>query len=75
MERAEILEEAIRIVIEAGQASTSMIQRRMKVGYARAGRMIDDMEQLGVVGPHQGSKPREVLMTYSQWLERNNNQG
>ena len=69
------MEEAIRIVIEAGQASTSMIQRRMKVGYARAGRMIDDMEQLGVVGPHQGSKPREVLMTYSQWLERNNNQG
>ncbi len=69
------MEEAIRIVIEAGQASTSMIQRRMKVGYARAGRMIDDMEQLGIVGPHQGSKPREVLMTYSQWLERNNIQG
>ncbi len=67
------MEEAIRIVIEAGQASTSMLQRRMKVGYARAGRMIDDMEQLGIVGPHQGSKPRDVIMTYSEWLERSNN--
>ncbi len=67
------MEEAIRIVIEAGQASTSMLQRRMKVGYARAGRMIDDMEQLGIVGPHQGSKPRDVIMTYSEWLERKNN--
>lgn len=69
------MEEAIKIVIEAGQASTSMLQRRMKVGYARAGRMIDDMEQLGIVGPHQGSKPREVIMTYSEWLERSNNLG
>lgn len=66
-----LMEEAIRIVIETGQASTSFLQRRLKVGYARAGRMIDDMEQLGVVGPHQGSKAREVLMTYSEWLERN----
>ena len=66
------MEEAIQFVIESGQASTSMLQRRQKVGYARAGRMIDDMEQLGVVGPHQGSKPRDVLMTYSEWLERRN---
>ena len=66
------MEEAIKCVIDAGQASTSLIQRRLKVGYARAGRMIDDMEQLGVVGPHQGSKPRDVLMTYNEWLERRN---
>lgn len=66
------MEEAIQFVIESGQASTSMLQRRLKVGYARAGRMIDDMEQLGVVGPHQGSKPRDVLMTYNEWLERRN---
>lgn len=66
------MEEAIQCVIEAGQASTSLIQRRLKVGYARAGRMIDDMEQLGIVGPHQGSKPRDVLMTYNEWLERRN---
>ncbi len=66
------MEEAIQFVIESGQASTSMLQRRLKVGYARAGRMIDDMEQLGIVGPHQGSKPREVMMTYNEWLERRN---
>ena len=66
------MEDAIQFVIESGQASTSMLQRRLKVGYARAGRMIDDMEQLGIVGPHQGSKPRDVLMTYNEWLERRN---
>ncbi|MCD8026822.1 MAG: DNA translocase FtsK, partial [Clostridiales bacterium] len=66
------MEEAIKCVIDAGQASTSLIQRRLKVGYARAGRMIDDMEQIGIVGPHQGSKPRDVLMTYNEWLERRN---
>ena len=65
-----MMEEAIKVVIEAGQASTSLLQRRLKVGYARAGRMIDDMEQMGIVGPHQGSKPRDVLMTYNEWLER-----
>lgn len=67
-----LIEEAIKCVLEAGQASTSMLQRRIKVGYARAGRMIDEMEQMGIVGPYQGSKPREVLMTYNQWLERSN---
>ena len=67
-----MMEEAIKAVIDAGQASTSLLQRRLKVGYARAGRMIDDMEQMGIVGPHQGSKPRDVLMTYNDWLERRN---
>ncbi len=66
------MEDAIKCVIEAGQASTSLIQRRLQVGYARAGRMIDDMEQMGIIGPHQGSKPRDVLMTYNEWLERRN---
>ncbi len=66
-----LMEEAIKIVVEAGQASTSLLQRRLKVGYARAGRMVDDMEQMGIVGPHQGSKARDVLMTYNEWLERN----
>ena len=75
LELDEKIEEAIKIVIDAGQASTSLVQRRLKVGYARAGRMIDEMESLGIVGPHQGSKPREVLMTYQDWLERKNNLG
>jgi len=68
----EKMEEAIKFVIDAGQASTSMLQRRLRVGYARAGRMIDDMEKMGIVGPYQGAKPREVLITYQDWLERNN---
>ncbi len=66
------MEEAIKCVIDAGQASTSLLQRRLKVGYARAGRMIDDLEKLGIVGPYQGAKPREVLITYQDWLERKN---
>lgn len=66
-----VMEDAIKCVIEAGQASTSLLQRRLRLGYARAGRLIDEMEQMGIVGPHEGSKPRQVLMTYSQWLERN----
>ena len=65
-----MMEEAIKCVVEAGQASTSMLQRRFRVGYARAGRLIDEMEQMGIVGPHEGAKPRKVLMTYQQWLER-----
>ena len=66
-----MIDEAIKVVVEAGQASTSLLQRRLRLGYARAGRLIDEMEQLGVVGPHEGSKPRQVLITYAQWMERN----
>lgn len=67
-----MMEEAIKLVVEAGQASTSLLQRRLRLGYARAGRLIDEMEQMGIVGPHEGSKARQVLMTHQQWLERNN---
>ena len=63
------LMEAIKTVIETGQASTSFIQRRFKVGYARAGRIIDQMEERGVISGYPGSKPREVLMTKTQWEE------
>ena len=69
-----MMEQAIRCVVEAGQASTSLLQRKLRLGYARAGRLIDEMEQMGVVGPHEGPKPRQVLMTYQQWLERNMSQ-
>ncbi len=70
-----MMNEAIKCVIEAGQASTSLLQRRLRVGYARAGRLVDEMEQMGVVGPHEGSKPRQVLINYQQFLEMNlNNQ-
>ena len=65
-----MMEQAIQCVVEAGQASTSLLQRRLRVGYARAGRLVDDMEKMGIVGPHQGAKPRDVLMTRQQLLER-----
>ena len=69
----EMLPAAIQEVVDAGQASVSLLQRRLKVGYARAGRLIDEMEQRGIVGPHEGSKPRQVLITRQQWLEMQNN--
>ena len=63
------LMDAIDTVVETGQASTSFIQRRFKVGYARAGRIIDQMEERGVISGYQGSKPREVLMSKERWEE------
>lgn len=63
------LMDAIEVVVETGQASTSFIQRRFKVGYARAGRIIDQMEERGIISGYQGSKPREVLMTKERWAE------
>nr|WP_319487708.1 DNA translocase FtsK 4TM domain-containing protein [uncultured Caproiciproducens sp.] len=64
-----MMPDAVKCVVEAGQASTSLLQRRLRLGYARAGRLVDEMEQMGIVGPHEGSKPRQVLITYQQWLE------
>ena len=63
------LMDAIDVVVETGQASTSFIQRRFKVGYARAGRIIDQMEEKGVISGYQGSKPRQVLMSKEKWEE------
>ena len=64
--------EAIDVVIQTGQASTSFIQRRFKIGYARAGRIIDQMEEKGIISGYQGSKPREVLMTKERWSQLKN---
>ena len=61
--------EAIDEVVQSGQASTSYIQRKFKVGYARAGRIIDQMEERGVISGYQGSKPRQVLMTLEKLQE------
>ena len=64
-----MIEQAIECVVESGMASTSLLQRRLKLGYARAARIVDQLESLGVVGPYEGSKPRKVLMTKAQLLE------
>jgi len=65
----EMLPQAIECVVEAGQASTSQLQRRLKLGYARAARIIDQLEEKGIVGPFEGSKPRQVLISKDRWME------
>ena len=70
----DLLTDAIEVVVEAGLASTSLLQRRLKVGYARAARLVDEMEQRGIVGPFEGSKPRQVLMSKERYYEMKLNQ-
>lgn len=64
------LEEAIKVIVENQTASTSFLQRKLSLGYARAARIMDELEQMGVIGEANGSKPREILMSKEQWLER-----
>jgi len=66
----DMFEEAVNVVLEQGGASTSMLQRKLRLGYARAARIIDEMEDAGIIGPSEGSKPRQILITKQQWLER-----
>jgi len=76
-QRDEMIPKAIETVVDAGQASTSLLQRKLKLGYARAARIMDEMEEMGIIGPYEGSKPRQVLITKAQWLEmmvNNNNE-
>ena len=65
----ELLPAAVEVVLETGQASVSMLQRRLKLGYSRAARLVDQMEQRGYVGPFEGSKPRQLLITKEKWQE------
>ena len=65
-----LLEDAIEVILETGQASTSMLQRRLKLGYSRAARLVDQMEEMGIVGPFEGSKPRQILITRASWEAR-----
>lgn len=65
----DLLPQAIEIVVELGQASASLLQRKLKVGYSRAGRLIDQLEERGIIGPHEGSKPRKVLMSRNEFQE------
>ena len=72
LEGDEMLPQAVEVILETQQASVSMLQRRLKLGYARAARIVDEMEEKGIVGPFQGSKPRAILITKEQWDARQN---
>lgn len=67
----EMIPKAIEVVVEAQMASTTLLQRKLKLGYARAARIIDELEQRQIVGPFEGSKPRKVLISKQQWMEMN----
>ena len=66
----ELFNDAVEVVLETGQASVSMLQRRLKLGYSRAARLVDQMEEHGIVGPFEGSKPRQLLIDRAKWQER-----
>ena len=74
LEGDEMLPAAVEVILETGQASVSMLQRRLKLGYARAARIVDEMEEKGIVGPFQGSKPRSILITKEQWQAKQGGQ-
>ncbi len=67
----EMMPKAIEVVVESQMASTTLLQRKLKLGYARAARIIDELEQRGIVGPFEGAKPRKVLISKQQWMEMN----
>ena len=66
----ELIFKAVDIVMQTEQASISMLQRKLGIGYARAGRLIDAMEKMRIIGPSQGSKPREILITQEQYIQK-----
>ena len=70
-EADEMLPKAIEVVVENQVASTTLLQKKLKLGYARASRIIDDLEERGIIGPFEGSKPRKVLISKQQWYEMN----
>lgn len=68
-EKDELFDEAVKMILESNQASVSILQRRMRLGYTRAARLIDSIEQEGIIGPYRGSKPREILVNKDDWLD------
>jgi S-DNA-T family DNA segregation ATPase FtsK/SpoIIIE len=63
----ELYEDAVRVILQTGRGSVSLLQRRLSIGYSRAARLVDMMAEAGVVGPHKGSQPRDLLMTLEEW--------
>ena len=70
-EKDEMYDKAVRVVIETNQASVTILQRRLRLGYSRAARLVDMMEQNGIVGPYAGSKARDILVDREKWLLEN----
>ncbi|MFH1578422.1 MAG: DNA translocase FtsK [Candidatus Omnitrophota bacterium] len=70
-QKDELYDQGVRLVMETGQASVSILQRRMRLGYTRAARMVDAMEQEGLIGPYEGSKPRRIIVDREEWLKEN----
>ena len=68
-EQDELFPAGVDVILDLGQASVSLLQRRLKLGYARAARLMDQMEEKGIVGPSEGSKPRQILITRDQWVQ------
>ena len=68
-EQDELFPAGVDVILDLGQASVSLLQRRLKLGYARAARLMDQMEEKGIVGPSEGSKPRQILITKDQWVQ------
>ena len=73
-EQDERFEDGVEAILEVGQASVSMLQRRLKLGYARAARLMDQIEAKGIVGPSEGAKPRQILITKDQWRQMQSGQ-
>lgn len=71
----ELLPQAVDVIFDTEQASVSMLQRRLKLGYSRAARIVDQMEELGIIGPFEGSKPRQIIITREQWMEMQTTHG
>jgi len=69
-QKDELYDEAVRIIMESNQASVSILQRRLRLGYTRAARIIDNMEQEGLIGPFEGSKPRKILVDREAWMQK-----
>ena len=68
-EQDELFPAGVDVILDLGQASVSLLQRRLKLGYSRAARLVDQMEERGIVGPFEGSQPRQLLITRAQWQE------
>ena len=66
----DLVNQAITIIVETGNASTAFLQRKLKLGFPRAARIMDDIEAMGIIGPQEGAKPRKILLTKEEWYER-----